>query len=66
MLLTKFSCACKYLGQAANLMIGVPDYETYVQHMQRTHPERKPMTYAEFFRYRQNARYGGKGGFKCC
>ncbi|WP_117075057.1 CstA-like transporter-associated (seleno)protein, partial [Klebsiella pneumoniae] len=25
-----------------------------------------PMTYEEFFRERQDARYGGKGGAKCC
>ncbi|HCJ7333593.1 TPA: putative selenoprotein, partial [Enterobacter hormaechei subsp. xiangfangensis] len=25
-----------------------------------------PMTYEEFFRDRQDARYGGKGGAKCC
>jgi uncharacterized short protein YbdD (DUF466 family) len=24
------------------------------------------MTYEEFFRDRQDARYGGKGGAKCC
>jgi uncharacterized short protein YbdD (DUF466 family) len=24
------------------------------------------MTYEEFFRERQDARYGGKGGAKCC
>lgn len=62
----KIGQAGKYLGQAAKLMIGVPDYDNYVQHMRRTHPEQAPMTYAEFFRERQDARYGGKGGFKCC
>lgn len=55
----------KYLGQAANLMVGVPDYEVYVQHMRQTHPEREPMSYEEFFRERQEARYGGGAG-KCC
>ncbi|TSB44438.1 CstA-like transporter-associated (seleno)protein, partial [Alkalicoccobacillus porphyridii] len=24
------------------------------------------MTYEEFFRERQDARYGGKGGARCC
>ncbi|MDP1130944.1 CstA-like transporter-associated (seleno)protein, partial [Klebsiella pneumoniae] len=24
----------KYLGQAARLMVGMPDYDTYVEHMQ--------------------------------
>ncbi|PHV12557.1 YbdD/YjiX family protein [Chitinimonas sp. BJB300] len=55
----------KYLGQAANLMVGVPDYEVYVQHMRQTHPEREPMSYEAFFRERQEARYG-KGAGKCC
>lgn len=62
----KIGQAGKYLGQAAKLMIGVPDYDHYVQHMRLNHPEQTPMTYAEFFRERQDARYGGKGGFKCC
>ncbi len=58
--------AGKYLGQAAKLMIGVPDYDNYVQHVRLTHPELEPMTYEEFFRERQDARYGAKGGMKCC
>ncbi|WP_235379945.1 YbdD/YjiX family protein, partial [Escherichia coli] len=55
-----------YLGQTARLMIGVPDYDNYVEHMRVTHPDQTPMTYEEFFRERQDARYGGKGGAKCC
>lgn len=55
----------KYLGQAARLMVGVPDYETYVAHMKQTHPDLPAMTYEEFFRNRQEARYAGGVG-KCC
>lgn len=62
----KISKAGKYLGQMANLMVGIPDYDNYVQHMKLNHPDKPPMTYEEFFRERQDARYGGKGGFKCC
>jgi uncharacterized short protein YbdD (DUF466 family) len=58
--------AGKYLGQAARLMVGVPDYDTYVQHMRTTHPEQTPMTYKEFYNNRVEARYGGKGVIKCC
>ena len=54
--------AGKYLGQAAKLMIGMPDYDNYVEHMRVNHPDQTPMTYEEFFRERQDARYGGKGG----
>jgi uncharacterized short protein YbdD (DUF466 family) len=57
-------CVC----DSARLMIGVPDYETYVAHLRLTHPDQPVMTYAEFFRERQGARYGdGSGrGFRCC
>jgi uncharacterized short protein YbdD (DUF466 family) len=59
--------AGKYLGQAARLMVGVPDYDTYVQHMRLTHPEQTPMSYEEFYRDRVEARYGGKNGSsRCC
>ena len=54
--------AGKYLGQAARLMVGVPDYDTYVQHMRLTHPEQTPMSYEEFYRERVEARYGAKDG----
>lgn len=60
--------ASKYLGQAARMMIGIPDYDNYVAHMKKNHPDKSIMTYEEFFRERQDARYGGngKGGFRCC
>ncbi|MBN3751331.1 YbdD/YjiX family protein [Paraburkholderia sp. Tr-20389] len=57
--------AGRYLGQAMRLMVGLPDYPTYVAHMAATHPDRAVMTYEEFFRERQDARYGGGAG-KCC
>ena len=48
--------------RTARLMIGVPDYETYVAHRQANHPDQPIMTYVEFFRERQQARYAiGKG-----
>jgi uncharacterized short protein YbdD (DUF466 family) len=57
----------KSLARCARLMVGQPDYDAYVQHMRRVHPERPIMSYAEFFRDRQEARYGGKGGAgRCC
>ncbi len=53
----------KYLGQAARMLVGMPDYDTYVEHMRNKHPDKPVMTYEEFFRERQEARYGGgKGG----
>ncbi|MBC2872897.1 putative selenoprotein [Klebsiella pneumoniae] len=62
------------LGQAkisrsgGKMLIGIPDYDNYVTHMQTNHPDQPYMTYEEFFRERQQARYGGdgKGGVRCC
>jgi len=48
------------------LMVGIPDYQRYVQHCQDRHPGGKVMTYEEFFKNRQEGRYGaGKIG-RCC
>ena len=52
-------------GQTANLAIGVGDYETYCAHRRTQHPGEPVMSYAEFFRSRQDARYG-KGTSRCC
>ncbi|WP_370655262.1 YbdD/YjiX family protein [Sphingomonas aurea] len=53
------------LAQTARLMVGMPDYDAYRDHLAAHHPDRVPMTRAEFFRDRQQARYGGGGG-RCC
>jgi uncharacterized short protein YbdD (DUF466 family) len=53
--------------RTARLMIGIPDYDTYVAHWRTVHPDKPVMTYEEFFIERQNARYAvGKGRFRCC
>lgn len=54
------------LTQTARLCCGVPDYDNYVRHMLEKHPERTVMDYPTFFRERQEARYGGRNGFRCC
>jgi len=54
-------------ARTARLMIGVPDYETYVHHRQANHPGMPIMTYEEFFAERQQARYDlGRGRFRGC
>lgn len=57
--------AGRYLGQSLRLMVGMPDYDSYLNHMERTHPDQAPMSYEAFFRERLEARYGGAAG-KCC
>lgn len=56
----------RYLGQATKLMIGMPDYDNYIEHMRVGHPDQTPMTYEESFHERQDVRHGGKGGARCC
>jgi uncharacterized short protein YbdD (DUF466 family) len=60
--------AGRYLAQSFRLMVGLPNYDTYVAHMAATHPEGAVMSYEEFFRERQQARYGGGNGKmgRCC
>ncbi|MFJ3318621.1 YbdD/YjiX family protein [Herbaspirillum huttiense] len=57
----------RQVGRTLNLMVGMPEYDTYVAHMKAAHPDHCVMTYEEFFRERQEARYGGKGRVgRCC
>jgi len=53
--------------QTARLMVGIPDYGAYVEHRRMHHPGEPIMTYEEFFRERQSARYAvEKGRFRGC
>ncbi|SNB61703.1 Uncharacterized short protein YbdD, DUF466 family [Arboricoccus pini] len=56
------------LKETANLMIGIQDYETYVAHQGRVHPERPVLSKTEFFRLMQSRRYadGSGRGLRCC
>jgi len=64
----RVACTTAYwTTRTARLMIGVPEYETYVAHRRANHPQEPIMTYVEFFRERQQARYGvGNGRFRGC
>ena len=56
-----------YLARAARLMVGLPDYDLYVLHRRIHHPEEPIMSREEFFRERQESRYGGGGRIsRCC
>ncbi len=64
---TKLNLLCERVVQTARLMVGIPDYENYVQHQRRTHPSEPIMSYEQFFRERVEARYAiGKGRFRGC
>jgi uncharacterized short protein YbdD (DUF466 family) len=64
-MLRKIIQGAGYFRQSARLMVGMPEYDTYLEHMKNAHSDRRAMSYPEFFRERQEARYGGKVS-KCC
>ncbi len=55
-------------ARTARLMVGMPDYETYVAHRRSAHPGEPVMSYEDFFRERQASRYGESSGkiSRCC
>jgi uncharacterized short protein YbdD (DUF466 family) len=56
-----------WVARTARLMVGVPDYETYVEHRRTAHPGEPIMTYEEFYVDRLNARYAvDKGRMRGC
>lgn len=54
------------LRRMGRMMVGMPDYDDYLRHMAEHHPQQPAMNSAQFFRERQEARYGGRNGGKCC
>lgn len=57
--------AWRLLVQMGRLIVGVPDYDLYLAHMRRTHPDIVPMDRKAFFANRIEARYG-RGASRCC
>lgn len=62
---SRLSAAWRALVRAARLSVGVPDYEDYVAHVRRAHPDLAPMDRTAFFRDRLQARYA-RGRSRCC
>lgn len=47
--MTRLITLVKRMQQSFRLMVGVPDYATYVSHMQEQHPDLEPMDEKTFF-----------------
>lgn len=54
-----------YFSKIARSMIGIPDYNDYINYMILKNPNKPIMNYKEFFRERQIKRYSSKVN-KCC
>lgn len=57
--------AWAWAARTARLMVGLPDYQAYVDHVRAHHPGREPMAHEVFFSERLQARYGN-GRSRCC
>jgi uncharacterized short protein YbdD (DUF466 family) len=44
---------------------GMPDYQRYLAHMQRCHPDTQPLSEHQFHRHAVDRRYGGARA-SCC
>lgn len=53
------------IARTVRTIVGVPDYELYLQHVLEHHPEVKPMTREEFARDQLENRYNRPGN-RCC
>lgn len=55
-------------ARGARLMVGVPDYASYVAHRRAAHPGEPVMTRTEFHRERMERRFGGGADRigRCC
>ncbi|WP_409272116.1 YbdD/YjiX family protein [Neobacillus sp. SCS-31] len=67
-MLNKLKDMLAYRKQFISLLVGVPSYERYVEHMTAHHPDQPVKTRKEFFCEAQDARYNAKGGkvSRCC
>jgi uncharacterized short protein YbdD (DUF466 family) len=57
--MTSLKILAQGIKRTALLMVGLPDYQAYVEHQKRAHPGEPVMSFEEFFRERQQSRYGG-------
>lgn len=67
-MLNKLKEILSYRKQFLSLLVGVPSYETYVEHMKKHHPNDSVKSRKEFFCEAQESRYNAKGGkvSRCC
>lgn len=47
-----------------HLLVGMPSYDKYLEHMRNNHPDKIPKTQREFFREAIDRKYGA-GSSKC-
>ncbi|HYN79892.1 MAG: YbdD/YjiX family protein [Gemmatimonadota bacterium] len=63
--MTRVLAVVDNLGRALRAMLGVPDYERYVEHCRSEHPGMRPMTRDEFSSDLLDRKYS-RPGSRCC
>ena len=53
------------VGRRLSALFGMPDYQRYVTHQHRCHPEATVLSEKEFVRSELERKYAG-GGARCC
>ena len=53
------------LREGGGLMVGIPDYDRYLEHRRATHPGRPVLSREAFVHNRMLARYSGRANGKC-
>lgn len=49
-----------------NDIAGVPNYQRYVEHLNKHHPDQTPMSEKEFHQKATDEKYGGGSIRRCC
>ncbi len=61
----KIHALYKRSDRFVHLLVGLPSYDKYVEHMKKNHPDKVPKSQKEFFKEALDKKYGA-GGAKCC
>ncbi|WP_028450826.1 MULTISPECIES: YbdD/YjiX family protein [Chitinibacter] len=64
--LTGLKDTAQKVVQTCRLMVGIHDYEYYLDHMRSQHPEATPLSREAFYRYCLDARFPGAGNVNKC
>ncbi|HTW70778.1 MAG TPA: YbdD/YjiX family protein [Acetobacteraceae bacterium] len=65
-MIDQFHRFCQCAARTAHRMVGIPDYEKYLDRHRTLHPALVPLTYEAFIREVQKRRYTPeKGKFTC-
>ncbi|WP_235281613.1 YbdD/YjiX family protein [Thermoactinomyces daqus] len=62
----KWKRAFRKIANVLNEIAGVPNYERYLEHFRKAHPDETPLTEAEFHRRAIDEKYGGGSIRRCC